>query len=102
MTIIVHYSFLDFGKVMDILRESEIVSYSYRYVEKMRNKYGKPIYKNNGKLVYESILVPITTTTFSEALKKTSYFETMSKKGKLKEVVFETSGEIDYRYIIHF
>ena len=93
------FSFKDLDNVLNMLEQYEAIIYTYRYVEMARGPKGKPIFKKNGKPIFNSTIVPLMLVSVDEARKECGYLKKKFQKGTMKEVVFETLDGI--KCIIH-
>lgn len=93
------FSFKELDNVLNMLEQYEAIIYTYRYVEIAKGPKGKPIFKKNGKPIFNSTIVPLMLVSVDEARKECGYLKKKFQKGTMKEVVFETLDGI--KCIIH-
>ena len=93
------FSFEELDAVLNMLEQYEAIIYTYRYVEMAKGPRGKPIFKKNGKPIFNSTIVPLMLVSIGEVRKECGYLKKKFQKGTMKEVVFETLDGI--KFIIH-
>lgn len=93
------FSFKELDAVLNMLEQYEAITYTYRYVEKAKGPKRKPIFKKNGKPIFNSTIVPLMLVSVDEVRKECGYLKKKFQKGTMKEVVFETLDGI--KCIIH-
>ena len=93
------FSFKELDNVLNMLEQYEAITYTYRYVEMAKGPKGKPIFKKNGKPIFNSTIVPLMLVSVDEVRKECGYLKKKFQKGTMKEVVFETLDGI--KCIIH-
>ena len=84
------FSYTELDAVLNMLEQYDSITYTYRYVEMVKNKKGKPIMKKNGKPVVNSTLGPLMLVSVDEGRKEGGYLKKKFQKGTMKEVVLET------------
>ena len=94
------FSFNDLDAVLDALEQYGSILYTYRYVEIAKGPRGKPLFKKNGKAIFNSTIVPLMMISIDEARKECGYLKKKFQKGTMKEVVFETIDG-SFKYIVH-
>lgn len=95
----VELTYTEFDTIINYIQQYQRISYSCRYIGKLRGLDGNLIRDNNNKPIERLLIMPIHDVTIEEFREKRRFFDTMNRRRKLAEIIVGTPD--DTKFIIH-